>query len=141
MSRWIACVLVVFALVVGCKKEPDKSSSTHPPADDAAKTFKEFVPRFIDAFKAKESYSKLVYDVSYDLKKTDSALNPLVGVLEFKCAKDQDIADSGLYSRYKLSFVPDGGKWVVNQASWTTHDGNIFEETEVMNGLAKQAQN
>jgi hypothetical protein len=76
--RTLSLVFAV-ALVVACQKakvEPDQ-----------VKSFKELVTRFptrsIGAEGTKEAYDIVITDVTFDVKKTDSLMNPVVGTINF----------------------------------------------------------
>lgn len=169
MATWLRyCVFALAFISPACKKEtaapsetPNPGRSTQPAqipnpgaavklaetpsSEDPATSYKEFVPRFLAAYSSK--WGEYQYDVTYDLKKTDSALNPLVGVLTFKQNKDKVTADKQFsYTRCDLSFIREGGKWVANKATLTNHyntslgDGESTDATSFMNEVATSVQ-
>jgi hypothetical protein len=152
----VAAIIVAAIIVLNKSSVPSSnpgSAITPPPSqplnlpqdDDTriADAYKSFVPKFIAEYRAEWKENPI--DIRYDLKKTDSVLNPLNGILSFITAQNQESMSNGVYDEYSVSFSYSDGNWTVIDANSTIHGAphgdNLSEDwTQLMNRVAANAQ-
>jgi len=118
--------------------------------DDTKRTvesFKAFVPKFLEAFKKTEKSPVCteVFDVKFDVKKTDSALHPLMGLLSFHSALNQEQIARGTYYVYVINLTFDGSRWTAIESKSLTHldgvrDGNFVDVSDQIDPVVIAAQ-
>jgi hypothetical protein len=107
--------------------------------------YKVFVPRFIATLKARGGTFATVENVDYDVKKTDSAINPLIGTLSFINGLDDQSISTGVYEKHSIEFSYSDSKWSVMKASFYLHsgplgDGDSTDDAQDMSQVAAKAQ-
>jgi hypothetical protein len=111
-------------------------------ADDDTQRFvqayKEFLPKFIAALSKQHETYAVVQNIKYDVKKTDSAINPLIGVVSFISYADEDSISQGTYFKSSISFSFTDGKWGIIEAKLCSHtdsggDSDWNDNTQDMN--------
>ncbi len=86
-----------------------------PDAKAIVQSYRAFYPRFIAiytkmGYKHPEQVKLIIFDTKYDVRKTDSLVNPIVGFLSFKSA---DSPEDKTYNQREFTFSFEDGKWSV----------------------------
>jgi hypothetical protein len=140
--RTRAGILVVLILAIGFHGQRCYADDDTQKVVDA---FKSFVPKFITALKAAGGSHAAVENVSYDVKKTDSAINPLIGVLSFTSSDTEQHISDGVYLKWSTSFSFTDGKWAVIEAKYccptvSGEDGTWTDDTPEIRSITVDAQ-
>ncbi|HZL38283.1 MAG TPA: hypothetical protein VFC78_23420 [Tepidisphaeraceae bacterium] len=109
MLRLKATLLVAVSVLLcatgtfGADREPDSKA--------IVQSYRVFFPKFIAAWgkiEWKHPEDVKVSAIKYDVKKTDSLVNPIIGILAFKSATDAKGFDEA-----EFTFSFEDGKWTV----------------------------
>ena len=141
-SIWILVTLFTLGLVA--------SRQTFAEDDNAPviASYKAFLPKFITAFAKEESgdmHNGPARNVRYDLKKTDSVIYPLQGILFFFSSRKPDDLHGGDYKKFSFTFSYSDGKWTVTSGSRLAHfkDGDPLDANDITDfaeAVAEKAQ-
>ena len=89
-------------------------------AEDPATVFASFAPLYLDEFlsRCEEADAKLI-EISYDVRKTDSLLNPVVGIMGYvKTTESQMATRYQASTRLLLRFAFKDGQWQLNSGTF-----------------------
>jgi hypothetical protein len=125
---------------------PQPQANVAPRGLEPVDSYMPFLQHFIAAFQASnEVQSKVTTNAEYNLQKTDSVINPLIGTLTLRAAADQHSFSIGYYSIWSFWFAPSNGGWVVVRATQVFHcdgiaDPGPIDYTDPISKLVKSMQ-
>jgi hypothetical protein len=144
-SKTFNCILVaLFTLGLVASRQTFAEDDYAP----VIASYKSFLPKFIAAF-SKEGiagmYDGPARNVRYDLKKTDSVIYPLQGILVFFSSRTPDDLHGGDYKKFSFTFSYSDGKWTVTSGSRLAHfkDGDPLDANDITDfaeAVAEKAQ-
>ena len=112
------------------KRSEAQKKLNDPPEEDPAASFKVFVEYFTDSYGAQikdDNYYNTVTDFRYDVKKTDSLVSPILGIVSFKITS-QKAAKIGMWNKYVLKFSFSDGKWELGDVQALYHTEGLVDE-------------
>jgi hypothetical protein len=104
-------------------------------SEKMVKSFQQFVPKIIDSYQKRwddpghPELARTPHDVRYDIKRTDSVINPFIGVLSFTSGRPRD--EQHIYHQISASFSFSNGKWAVIEATDERRIGSSTSPTDV----------